>query len=518
MSLLVAALAVLQAASPSDSAVVHVGTRPVAVLRAPVGALSVAARAAAADRRIEIALREGADSVFTTPVGDGVLITAGIQPLFVITLADVDTAGGERVAAVAERAVQETRTAFAEIREARDPRRLAVAAVLALVAAAVLVVVLRLIGRGERALATAAEGAARRRAHIGGIDVIEGDRLARLVRRGAQLAAWGFRLTAVYLFLAVVLSLFPWSRPWGERLGSFLGTTLAGVGIGLLRGIPGLFTVIVILFAARVIAHGVRALFSGIERGTVGLPGLHPETAGPTRRIVVVLVWIVAIAVAYPHLPGADSDAFKGLSVLVGVMLSLGSAGIINQMMSGLTLMYARALRPGDYVRIGDTEGTVLELGALSTKVRTVKNEEVTIPNAVVVGTSTMNFTRLHAAHGGILYTSVTIGYDAPWRQVHAMLLGAVERTPGLRREPTPFVSQRALGDFYVEYQVNAYIERPADRMPVLSALHANIQDLFNEHGVQIMSPHFESQPDRNVVVPKDRWYAPPASPPQGGA
>jgi small-conductance mechanosensitive channel len=197
-------------------------------------------------------------------------------------------------------------------------------------------------------------------------------------------------------------------------------------------------------------------------------------------------------------------------------MLSLGSAGIVNQIMSGFTLMYARALREGDYVRIGDTEGTVLELSALSTKVRTVKNEEVTIPNAVVVGTSTMNFTRLHAAHGTIVYTSVTIGYDAPWRQVHAMLLEAVERTPGVRREPAPYIVQRALADFYVEYQVNAYIERPGERFPVLSALHANIQDLFNEHGVQIMSPHFEQQPAKAVVVPRDRFYAPPARPPRG--
>ena len=518
MSLLFAALVVLQAASQSDSAVVHVGTRSVAVLRAQVGARPAAARAAAADRRIEIAVRERAESVFTSPVGDGVLITAGIHPLFVITPADVDTAGGERVAAVAERAAQETRTAFAEIREARDPRRLAIAAVLALVAAAVLVVVLRLIGRVERALTAAAERVARRRVHVGGIDVIEADQLARLARRGAQLLAWGVRLAALYVFLAVVLSLFPWTRPWGERLGGFLTATLAGVGMGLLRGIPGVFTVIVILYVARLVAHWVRVLFDGVERGAVGVPGIHRETAGPTRRIVVALVWLVAIAVAYPRLPGASSEAFKGLSVLVGVMLSLGSAGIINQVMSGLTLMYARALRPGDYVRIADTEGTVLELGALSTKVRTVKNEEVTIPNAVVVGTSTMNFTRLHDAHGLILYTSVTIGYDAPWRQVHAMLLAAVERTAGLRRDPPPYVRQRALADFYVEYQVNACIERPADRMSVLSALHANIQDLFNEHGVQIMSPHFESQPDRNVVVPKDRWYVPPASPPQGGA
>jgi small-conductance mechanosensitive channel len=478
--------------------------------------MPVTARAAAANRRLEIAVRERAESVFTSVVADAVLITAGIQPLFAITPADVDTAGGETVGAVAARAAQETRKALAEIREARDPRRLARGGVLALLATATLVLVLRLIGRGERALVTLAEPVARRRAQIGGIDVIAGDRLARLVHRGAQIAGWGVRLAALYVFLAVVLSLFPWTRPWGERLGTFLRDTLSEIGLGLLHGIPGLFTVVVILYAARLVAHGVRVLFDGIERGALGVPGVHRETAGPTRRIVVVLVWIVAIAVAYPHLPGANSEAFKGLSVLVGVMLSLGSAGIVNQIMSGFTLMYARALREGDYVRIGDTEGTVLELSALSTKVRTVKNEEVTIPNAVVVGTSTMNFTRLHAAHGTIVYTSVTIGYDAPWRQVHAMLLEAVERTPGVRREPAPYIVQRALADFYVEYQVNAYIERPGERFPVLSALHANIQDLFNEHGVQIMSPHFEQQPAKAVVVPRDRFYAPPARPPRG--
>jgi small-conductance mechanosensitive channel len=425
--------------------------------------------------------------------------------------------GGETVAAVAARAAAETRTALAEMREARDPRRLAVGVVLALVVTAVLVVALRLIRRGEHGLAVIAERVARRRVQVGGINVIDADHLGRFARRGAQLAAWGARLAVLYVSLAVVLSLFPWTRPWGERLGSFLATTLTGVGMGLLHGVPGVFTVVVILYVARLVAHGVRVLFDGVERGAVGIPGIHRETAGPTRRIVVALVWLVAIAVAYPRVPGASSEAFKGLSVLIGVMLSLGSAGIIHQIMSGLTLMYARALRPGDYVRIGDTEGTVLELGVLSTKVRTVKNEEVTIPNAVVVGTSTLNFTRLHDTHGTVVYTSVTIGYDAPWRQVHALLGAAVERTPGLRREPAPWVSQRALADFYVEYQVNAYIEQPAGRVRVLSALHANIQDVFNEHGVQIMSPHFERQPDQAVVVPKSRWYAPPAAPPGAG-
>lgn len=203
---------------------------------------------------------------------------------------------------------------------------------------------------------------------------------------------------------------------------------------------------------------------------------------------------------------------FKGVSVFLGVVLSLGSTGLVNQAMSGLVLMYARAFRPGDYVRIGEVEGVITNLALLSTKVRTTKNEEVTIPNAALVAGSTKNYSRLAGEHGVVAYTSVTIGYDAPWRQVHALLALAASRTGGIRKAPAPFVLQIALVDFYVEYQLNAWLEQAADRIPVLSALHANILDAFNEYGVQIMSPHFERQPRVPVVVPPERWHAPPSA------
>jgi small-conductance mechanosensitive channel len=238
------------------------------------------------------------------------------------------------------------------------------------------------------------------------------------------------------------------------------------------------------------------------------VPWVHAETANPTKRLAVALLWVFAIVVAYPYLPGSGSDVFKGVSVFVGLVISLGSSGVVNQAMSGLVLMYSRALKPGDYVRVADTEGVVAELGLLSTKICTNKRELVTIPNGVVVGTTTKNYSRL-AADGGsgvILHTSVTIGYDTPWRQVHALLLAAAERTPGLRRDPAPFVRQTALSDFYVEYQVNAHLEQPEERVAALSTLHENIQDCFNEHGVQIMSPHYEGDPATPKLVPPERW------------
>lgn len=215
--------------------------------------------------------------------------------------------------------------------------------------------------------------------------------------------------------------------------------------------------------------------------------------------------------IAYPYLPGAHTEAFKGVSVFVGLMLSLGSAGMVGQVVGGLVVVYSRAFRTGEYVKIGDYEGEIREIGILSTKMLTVKQEEITIPNAVLVGSTTVNYSRHAEGGGSILSTSVTIGYDAPWRQVHGLLLMAAERTPGVLKDPTPRVLQRSLSDFYVEYQLLFRIKQPEQRYLILSELHGHIQDAFNEYGVQIMSPHFEMQPDTAIIVPKNDWRKPPA-------
>ena len=249
------------------------------------------------------------------------------------------------------------------------------------------------------------------------------------------------------------------------------------------------------------------------------LPWVYPETAQPTRRLVTGLLWVFALAMAYPYLPGSETDAFKGVSVFVGLIISLGSSGIVNQVMSGLTLTYSRALHVGDFVKIGDHEGTVVHLGSLSTKLKTARREEVTIPNAVVVSHTTTNYSRHADGEGVFVPTSITIGYDVPWRQVHALLLLAAERTNGLRREPPPRVLQTALQDFYVQYTLLACFEHAHLRVATLATLHANIQDAFNEYGVQIMSPNYEADPADSKIVPREKWYAAPASEatPRGG-
>ena len=177
--------------------------------------------------------------------------------------------------------------------------------------------------------------------------------------------------------------------------------------------------------------------------------------------------------------------------------------------------MYSRALKPGEYVCIGEQEGTVELVGFLSTKIRSIKNEEFHVPNTVILGTTVKNYSRLAEKGGLLVHTTITIGYDAPWRQVHALLIQAAKDTPGISSEPPPFVLQTALSDFYVEYQINAGLAKPQDRVEVLGALHASIQDQFNAHGVQIMSPHYLQDKAQPAVVPRGRWYAPPAAPDQ---
>ena len=220
---------------------------------------------------------------------------------------------------------------------------------------------------------------------------------------------------------------------------------------------------------------------------------------------------MLALVACYPYMPGSGTDAFKGMSVLLGLVVSLGSRGIVEQSMSGLSVTYSRALRAGDYVRVGDVEGTVAHMGTLSTKIETPRHEEITIPNAVLLSQTVVNYSRHAQARGVFVPTELTIGYDAPWRQVEALLLLAATRTAGLRRVPAPVVWQVSLEDFYVRYRLLVCLDDPTTRPVVLDQLHANIQDAFNEYGVQIMSPNYLADPGAPKVVPRDQWFAAPA-------
>ena len=337
-------------------------------------------------------------------------------------------------------------------------------------------------------------------------------------RSGVEIAVtvgyWLLALVASYTWVTFALLQFPYTRAWGESLETFLLETLGNVAGAILSAIPGLLIVVIVVLLARFAVKLSRLFFDRVEGGRVRVRWIDRDTAKPTRRIATVVIWLFALAMAYPYLPGAQTDAFKGLSVLVGLMVSIGGASVVGQAASGLILMYSRSIRPGEYVRIGQSEGTVRELGMFATKLMTAGGEEVVLPNSYVLGQTTHNMSRM--ARGGIvLDTSVTIGYDTPWRQVHAMLEEAARRTDGVLEEPAPLVLQTALSDFYIHYRLIARVDGERSRPKTLSALLANIQDVFNEYGVQIMSPNYVADPGQPKLVAKEDWFAEPARAPQ---
>jgi len=270
--------------------------------------------------------------------------------------------------------------------------------------------------------------------------------------------------------------------------------------------IPKLFFIAVIVIITRYVIKGLLFLFKSVEQGRLSLPGVSPDLAMITYKIVRFLVLAFAVVMAYPYLPGSQSEALKGVSLFIGIIFSLGSTSAVANAMAGLSLVYMRAFRVGDRVKIGDTVGDVLEMRMNVTRIRTIKNVEVTLSNKQVLDSPILNYSTEARTRGLILHTAVTIGYDAPWRTIHRLLLEAALKTGHIQKEPAPFVLQTALNDFYVSYELNAYTDQPNRMADIFSHLHQNIQDSFNEAGVEIMSPHYTQLRDGSRTAIPDPY------------
>jgi len=492
--------------------------RPIVTFRANFLGAPPLARVRKSEQRIDqLTPSQMVQGIELTPFsydgGHGITLTVNDNILLAVIDGDLDPQEKLTLEQAAERARKELSAAL--LADATQRRPAVLLKGLAFSAAATLFAfaLLWLISRATRLLV------ARLQRVIEEDDAASKLRWARhgwlLVQRVSQLFMGFLWLSVAYLWLTYVLARFPLTEPLGDRLGDFLLDLLETIGTSFIGAMPSLTTAVVILFMTKAANDALGNFFKAAKAGRVHAPGLHADTVSATHRLVTVMVWGLGIAIAYPFIPMSDSDAFKGLSVMFGFMLTLGSAGIVNQLMSGLVLVYARALSVGDFVEVGENAGVVSQVGVLSTKIINMRNEEITIPNAVLVGNPIRNFSRLARERGTLVSTKVTIGYDTPWRQVHAMLIAAAKLTPGLRPLPTPFVYQKSLEDWYVEYELFAHMDQPLKRVSVLSALLGNIQDQFNTYGVQIMSPHFNSQPANNLVVPRENWHTEPAEPPE---
>ncbi|MGA7615859.1 MAG: mechanosensitive ion channel family protein, partial [Thermoanaerobaculia bacterium] len=311
---------------------------------------------------------------------------------------------------------------------------------------------------------------------------------------------------------AILLSLYPWTRGYTRVLVGYLLLPIRSVWQTAVDYVPNLFFVLVIAVITYYSIKLVHVIFREMGKGTIVFSDFDPEWAEPTFKIARFLILTGAVVVAFPYLPGSSSPAFKGISIFLGVLFSLGSTSAVSNVVAGVVLTYTRAFRLGDRVRIADTVGDVVAKSLLVTRVRTIKNVDITVPNSLVLSSHIVNFSASAQASGLILNTSVTIGYDAPWPRVHELLIAAAKQTPNILVSPEPFVLQTALDDFFVHYEINAYTDQPGRMAVTYSELHARIQDAFSEAGVEIMSPAYTAYRDgTRPAIPAETRVGKPA-------
>jgi small-conductance mechanosensitive channel len=465
----------------------------------PIGELSPAERAAAIERRLAAAAAlpdSTLDEVRTQRQSHAFDVYAGRQFLMSVTAEEAARLGRTAEQRAADLAVvfrEALRREYAE----RSAAGLARATVQSAIGIAVAVLAWLLLGRAFagitrllRRLIAARESGDR---SAGGL----------LSEQVADLVEWLLRAVRVIvgfvlaLFaIGYALSLFPWTRGAARQIDAGSREAFRSMVAGVVDYLPNLVSIAIFVLAFRLLIRFARLFFARVGSGDLAIGGFHPEWAAPTFQIVRVMLVAFAVAMIYPYLPASDSRAFQGVTVLLGVVLSFGSATAVANLIGGLVITYMRALAIGDRVRIGEVEGDVVGRDAFVVRVRTIKNVEVTIPNSAVLSGPVVNYSAGLKDRGLLVHTSATIGYDAPWRRVHELLTEAARRTPGVEAEPAPFVLQTALGDFAVSYQVNAWTRQPARASAILSDLHANIQDEFARAGIEIMSPVFEVQRD----------------------
>ncbi len=415
---------------------------------------------------------------------------------------------------LAKAIAQRIREAIEDYRHTRSPNVLLKDGLYALAATFVLALTLVLVTWAARWLDALMERRWHRHIHSLGIQsyqIVRAEHLWAALRGTLRAGRWLAFLTVVLAYLHFVLALFPWTRELAERLLVIVLGPLASITRGIVADIPDLAFLAILFIVVRYGLKLTRFFFDGVAREAVTISGFQPQWAWPTYKILRIAIIAFALVVAYPYIPGSESAAFKGVSLFLGVVFSLGSSSVIANTIAGYALIYRRAFQLGDRVKINDMIGDVVEMRLQVTHLRSLKNEEVIVPNSLILNSQVINYSSLARKQGLILHTTVGIGYEVPWRQVEAILLMAAERTPGLLKEPQPFILQKSLGDFSVNYELNVYCDDARAMMKLYTELHRNILDQFNEYGVQIMTPAYVSDPQELKVVEKPQWYAAPA-------
>lgn len=317
---------------------------------------------------------------------------------------------------------------------------------------------------------------------------------------------WLFIAITVYITLPILFGIFPWTKDFAGTLFGYILNPLKKIVLAFWNYLPNLITILVIIVVFRYVLKGIHFLKKEIQKGNLEIPGFYADWANPTYQIIRIIVFAFMIVVIFPYLPGSNSPVFQGVSVFLGFLFTFGSAGSLSNIVAGLILTYMRLFKIGDRVKIGEVTGDVIEKSLLVTRIRTIKNEIISIPNSTVMNSHTINYSSDAPEKGLIIHSTITIGYDVPWKKMHEVLIEAATRTELILADPKPFVLQTSLDDFYVSYEINAYVKEANKQAVIYSNLHQNIQDVANENSIEIMSPHYTAARDGNSTTIPEKY------------
>ena len=429
----------------------------------------------------------------------------------VFTLLEADAQAANRALnELAESYLQKVKEAIAQYRERRSFKKLVMPILLVAIETILVIVLLillnKILTRINRHI-NAWRSTLFRPLRIQSLQLFSVDQEAHLSLALVKLIYWAILAVILFMYLSLLTRYFPQTQGLGKAIFSSLHNVLRIATKASIAYLPNLLTIILTLIIAFYIIRFCRLFFNALDTGTLSLPGFYQDWARPTGRLTVVLISALALVIIFPLLPGAQSPAFRGISIFMGALFTLGGASAIANLVGGFVIIYTRAFRIGDRVQVADVTGDILEKTILSTRIRTPKNEIVTIPNASIITSNIKNFTTAFREINQplIVHTTITLGYDVPWRQVHQVLIEAARLSPHILEDPAPFVLQTSLGDFAVSYELNAYTNQPSMMSKIYSQLHQNIQDKCNEAGIEILSPQYSALRDGNQqTIPED--------------
>jgi small-conductance mechanosensitive channel len=502
------------AAAESPVATVTLGDRPLFTLQARQSADSVAERAQRMSARLTAIAQDqslAVEAIALAPTEFGTAIY--VEENLIMTVTPEDTVGTDLTTeALAERHLAVIQTEIAAYRAVRSAEYLARAVALAVLCTLGLVLLLVILANLMPQIYRWLDRQQDRwvpNVRIQNFELLTAAQLTTLIEGITKLLHFGLVSALVLLYLSYVLSLFPQTQPLGQGLFGHLWGMVQGTWAGFIDYLPNLLSIAIILFVARCLMRFARWIFVNIGQRRLTITGFYPEWATPTYRLVQVVIIAIAFAVIFPYLPGANSPAFQGVSIFFGLLVSLGAGGVVFSIVSGFILVYTRAFREGDRIQLGSIDGFVVEKSLLVTRLRTLENVLVSIPNGELLTNNITNYSALVREQQTpvILTTTLTLGYDVPWPQVHATLIAAANATAHILPTPPPQVWQTSLDDFYVSYQLRAHTLYPEQLETIYSELHQNLQDHCNRAGIEIMSPHYRAIRDGNH----------PAMPPRAG-